>query len=365
LVRADRGNIPGGNERVGPAGSTLADARGSQPIVVDHLRQKHKLAALVTLAAVLAFGASLAMVWVAGFDNVADRAFYPHWPWLVAALGGQLVAYVGYIFAYRDVARAEDGTELELPRTAALVSTGFGVFVAAGGFSLDAEALHRAGLSEKEARARVLGLGALEYVVLAPAAAVAAVFVLLEHKEVGLDLTLPWLIGVPLGFAVALLLLAVRKKLRARRGVQAKAGRFLDALELVHSMAKKPFEHPGAFLGITLYWVGDIFCLWACLHGFFAEPPPVAQLVLGYAVGYALTRRTLPLGGAGIVEVLLPFSLGWVGIALAPAVLAVAAYRMINLWLPIIPALAGLPTLNRLSARRDRRRLRRAQEAPQ
>jgi hypothetical protein len=54
--------------------------------------------------------------------------------------------------------------------------------------------------------------------------------------------------------------------------------------------------------------------------------PPVAQLVVGYATGYALTRRALPLGGTGIVETLLPFALGWVGIALAPALLAVFGY---------------------------------------
>ena len=74
----------------------------------------------------------------------------------------------------------------------------------------------------------------------------------------------------------------------------------------------------------------------------------MAQLVVGYATGYAITRRGLPLGGAGVIEALLPFALGWVGIALAPAVLAVFAYRLINLWLPMIPALAGLPTLARL-----------------
>jgi uncharacterized membrane protein YbhN (UPF0104 family) len=75
---------------------------------------------------------------------------------------------------------------------------------------------------------------------------------------------------------------------------------------------------------------------------------PVAQLVVGYSTGYAVTRRALPLGGAGVVEALLPYALGWLAIALAPALLAVFAYRVINLWLPIIPALAGLPTLRRL-----------------
>jgi len=74
--------------------------------------------------------------------------------------------------------------------------------------------------------------------------------------------------------------------------------------------------------------------------------------VLGYATGYALTRRTLPLGGAGVVDTLLPLSLGLVGIALAPAVVAVLVYRFMNLWLPVIPALAGLPTLRAMSRRR-------------
>jgi uncharacterized membrane protein YbhN (UPF0104 family) len=320
----------------------------------DHLDEKRKLAALVAAAAVLAFGASLALVWLAGLDAIAERLLFPHWPWLGAALGAEIVAYVGYVIAYREVARAEGGTELELPRAVALVSTGFGVFVAAGGFSLDSHALERAGLDKKEARARVLGLGVIEYIVLAPAAAVAALVVVLEHEKVDLGLTLPWLIGVPLGLAALVPVLWLRPSIRTSRGVRGKLADVLAGLELTRCLGAKPIPYAAAFLGIALYWAADIFCLWACLHVFYTQPPPVAQLVLGYASGYALTRRTLPLGGAGVVETLLPLSLGWVGIALAPAVLAVAAYRAINLWLPLVPALAGLPTLRRLSRRRHR-----------
>jgi uncharacterized membrane protein YbhN (UPF0104 family) len=103
---------------------------------------------------------------------------------------------------------------------------------------------------------------------------------------------------------------------------------------------------------MAVYWAGDIACLWAALHIFFQNPPPLAILVLGYATGYALTRRSLPLGGAGVVDTLLPLSLVWLGIAFAPAVTAVVVYRFLNLWLPMIPALAGLPTLKRMSRRR-------------
>ena len=130
----------------------------------------------------------------------------------------------------------------------------------------------------------------------------------------------------------------------------------VEALDLVLFFARRPFRRGLAFLGTLAYWAGDIFCLWATLQAFSAQPPPVAQLVVGYATGYALTRRALPLGGAGVVEVLLPYSLVWLKIGLLPALLAVFAYRLINLWLPIIPAFAGLPTLRRLQAAAPRRR---------
>jgi uncharacterized membrane protein YbhN (UPF0104 family) len=307
-----------------------------------------RLLLLVAVAAVLATGASVGIAWVAGFHEVWNSLIYPHWIWFPIAFGAQVVAYVGYTFAYREIARAERGPDLELTKAAALVAAGFGVFVAAGGFALDAQALQRAGLTKSEARARVLGLGVLEYVVLAPATAIAALFVVIRRQDIGFDLTLPWIVCVPLGFAAAFVLLRFRGRFEHRRGWRARVAHTLAAMDLVKCLVTKPRSYAGAFPGIALYWLGDIACLWAALHAFYAHTPPVAQLVLGYATGYALTRRTLPLGGAGIVEALLPIALGWVAIGLAPALLAVIAYRLLNLWLPLVPALAGLPTLRRL-----------------
>jgi uncharacterized membrane protein YbhN (UPF0104 family) len=94
-----------------------------------------------------------------------------------------------------------------------------------------------------------------------------------------------------------------------------------------------------------VYWFGDIVALWACLQAFTHGTPNIEILLIGYATGYALTRRTLPFGGAGAVEALLPFALSWTGISLAAAVLAVFAYRVFNLWLPLIPAALGLRSL--------------------
>ncbi len=314
----------------------------------------HRLAALVAGAAVLAVAALVGVAWAAGFGSVRHLLLHPRWDWLALAWLGEVVAYAGYTVAYREVASAEPGAELEVPHAAALVATGFGVFLQGGGFALDREALRRAGLPAHEARARVLGLGALEYAVLAPAAAIAAAIVLLRGLPISGSLTLPWIVGVPAGAALTFALLPFERRLTRGRRLGKHVARGLYAVRLVLRLAGSPRKHGLAFGGIALYWIGDVFCLWAALHAFSAQTPPVAQLVVGYATGYAITRRALPLGGAGIVEALLPFALGWVGLALAPALLAVFAYRVINLWLPMIPAIAGLPALARLE-RRSRR----------
>jgi uncharacterized membrane protein YbhN (UPF0104 family) len=98
---------------------------------------------------------------------------------------------------------------------------------------------------------------------------------------------------------------------------------------------------------MALYWAGEVFVLWVCLAAFTRTTPSVAAVVVAYATGYALTRRTLPLAGAGAVEALLPFALVWLGYGLAPAILAVFAYRIFNLWLPLGPAAFGLYHLQR------------------
>jgi uncharacterized membrane protein YbhN (UPF0104 family) len=296
---------------------------------------------------VLSLGALVGVASTVGFGRVWHQLLHPRWIWLPVAFGCELVAYLGYTFAYREVARVERGPELDMPRTVALVTTGFGVFVEAGGFALDRAALERAGLSRRDARARVLGLGSLEYALLAPATALAALFVFVWHPSLDPSLTLPWIIGVPLGSVLALLLLSQKERFH-RSGWRMHVYDNLRAITLLLCLFRRWRSALVAFVSIAVYWLGDIGCLWASLHVFYAQTPPVAQLLVGYATGYALTRRTLPLGGAGIVESLLPFALGWVGIVRVPALLGVAAYRAINLWLPMLPALVGLPSLRRM-----------------
>jgi hypothetical protein len=120
--------------------------------LADQLARPHRLAVVVLLAAMLSLGALVGVASTVGFGRVLRQLVHPHWIWIPVALGCELIAYLGYTFAYREVARVERGPELEMPRAAVLVTTGFGVFVEGGGFALDRAALERAGLSEREAR---------------------------------------------------------------------------------------------------------------------------------------------------------------------------------------------------------------------
>jgi uncharacterized membrane protein YbhN (UPF0104 family) len=306
-------------------------------------------ALLVGIAAALAAGAVVGTAWAAGFPDVLEALRQIDPIWLPVAFGMEVAAYLGYVIAYREIARVDDGPVLGLGRAGAIVAAGFGVFVIRGGFIVDRQALEAAGLDARQARVRVLGLGALEYAVLAPAAALAAVVVLARgstHPSLGF--TLPWAIAVPLGFAAALGALAIRPRLHDGHGWRAVLRHALDGVQVLRHLSGQGAKHGGAFLGATLYWVGDIGCLWACLRAFH-DSPDLAALVIGYATGYALTRRTLPLGGAGAVEALVSFALAWSGVPLAKAVLAVCAYRIFNLWLPLLPAAIGLRHLKRWS----------------
>jgi uncharacterized membrane protein YbhN (UPF0104 family) len=314
---------------------------------LPHLeRHPAQHALLVALGAALALGALVGVAWAAGFETVWDRARHVDDIWLPIAFGFEVAAYLGYVVAYREVARVEGGPTIGMWRALAIVAAGFGVFVVRGGFVVDRLALEGAGLPERQARVRVLGLGALEYAVLAPAAAVAAMIIVARgQSHPSLGFTLPWALAVPLGFAAALLALAYRERVEGRHGWRSVVRHALDALHVLRRLASQR-EHVGAFLGTALYWVADVACLWACLRAFH-DSPDLAAFVIGYATGYALTRRTLPLGGAGSVEALVPFALAWAGVGLAPAVLAVATYRIFNLWLPLLPAAVGLRHLRR------------------
>lgn len=312
--------------------------------------ERHAIAMFLLTGAAVSVGTITAVMYVAGFGATWHSLLDANWKWLALAPIGIAVSHVGYMFAYREVARLGGGPEIDHGQLVALVASGFGPFNPRGGFASDATSLGDLGLDQEGVWLRVVMLAVLEYAVLAPAAFGAALVMVLHHQRARAGLLPSWILGVPAGALVVLILAIVRWRGRS-------LGKALDRLmhgigTTISMLVSWPWGTLG-WAGMVLYWAGEIAALGGCLAVFDPRRLSGAALILGYATGYALTRRTLPLAGAGPVEAIMPFALTWIYYPLPAAVLTVIAYRVFNLWLTMIPAAASLRHLRRQRPKRS------------
>jgi uncharacterized membrane protein YbhN (UPF0104 family) len=292
-----------------------------------------------------AFGLAAAAVIVIGFlygwDSFADAWSNPQWDWLIVAFFSQLLAIGAYVVAYHTVTQVPDGKALPLPLAIRVVMAGFGPFWVRGGFSIDKQTLEAVHEDEDAATVRVLGLGALEWALLAPAAWLCAV-ALLASGDPGVfkSLLWPWAIAVPVGFSIGLWLSAPsrqEKYAKYQTGIRRHFATSMQGLGVLHAL-RDVRSWWGAWLGAALYWALDILCFYSALR-FIGLQLNLGETVLAYATGYALTRRSTPLGGAGATEALMTFALYWVGQPVGSSLAAVVVYRGFNFVLPTVPAL--------------------------
>jgi uncharacterized membrane protein YbhN (UPF0104 family) len=314
---------------------------GSRLYIVGDVRAQVRPIMLSALATAIAAIAVLVIARVTGADQVG-RAFDSVHPLWIALIGGaELLAYPGYMIAYRSVARLHGHPVLSLPLVARVVIAGFGPFTIGGGFGIDRQTLHAMHEDEHSARVRVLALGVLEWAVLAPTACVTAIVLLAIGADIMPSLLWPWAIGVPAGFGLAMWISVPHRAERLCRipGIRRKwVASAVDGLEAMRTMVREPHNYCGAWLGTGLYWAADIAAFYGGLRTFGLDPG-VGKIIIAYATGYAATRRSLPLGGAGVTEALMTFALYWVRQPLAPALAAVVAYRVFNFLLAATPAL--------------------------
>lgn len=270
--------------------------------------------------------------------------------WLLYALAAETAAYAGYVVAYRSTVSEPGAPRLSLMLAVRLVVAGFGPFVPLGGFSFDRRALRSVGEDERTARVQVMGLGVIEYLLLAPAAWLCALILLLENQRASPWLTLPWVLSVPPGFALGWWATspALLEPLRGASGrFRTRLADLLSGVEVMRKVVKRPLERPGAVLGMAVYWAAEIACFGFALRCFHVELG-VPPLVVAYATGYAASRRSLPLGGAGITEALLTVSLIAVHVNAAHALFGVIAYRLVNFLVPTLPGLIAHESLSPL-----------------
>jgi hypothetical protein len=317
-----------------------------------------RLTALAALTVLLFAAGGAGMAYIAGFGHIHRVIEGARWWWLVASVGAVLVAFLGYLLAYWGVKRVEDGPRLTFTGLLAVVTAGFGGFLAHGGTALDEFAMRAGGADKREAKVRTTALAGFEHGVLAiivcPAAIVSLLLAVVIPRP---DFTWPWALIPPVGFALAILVAEhYRDRMRDRDGWRGKVGIFYDAIHVVWSILSRPRRYGYATLGMMLYWGCDMFALWAATRAFGWTMTPLA-IIVALGTGMILTRRTAPLGGAGVMIVALVPTL-WYGAAVpfASATMGVVAYRFFTLFVPMPGAFASLPKLRELG--------RRGEEAP-
>lgn len=310
------------------------------------------------MATLIAAGVVLAIARVTGADAVG-RVFDHFDPiWIGTIAVAELLTYPSYMLAYRSLARVHGHDPIDVGFVARVVVAGFGPFALGGGFAIDKQALHALDDDERSARVRALALGALEWAVLAPVTCVVSIVFLAEDANILPSLLWPWAIAVPLGFGLGLWASNPRRAARlANIGGKHRdwLAHLLEGVGTLRTLIVSPAEFGGAWFGTLLYWVTDIAAFYAGLRTFGLEPG-LGKVIIAYATGYAATRRSLPLGGAGLTEVLMTYSLYWVREPLAPALAAVVAYRIFNFLLVAIPALIAHRQLAPMLSSTDRLR---------
>ena len=299
---------------------------------------RRRLPSSLVLSGLAIAAAVAAVIVIAAVSGVSlDRIFAhvrPHWIIVVAI--AEAASFLPYMLAYRQMTVVAGLQPPSLPIVITVVLSGFGPFAVGGGFRLDEAVLMKVYGSRQIARVQVVGLIALEWAVLAPFACLSAIVLLLTGADMG-SLLWPWALGVPAGFAFGLWLTVPERDLSALRRF-APAAAVLDGVGMLHRLIRSPARTSSAWLSMTLYWAAEIVALYAALRMFDVELNP-ARVVIAYGTGYVVTRRSLPLAGAAITEVLLTFALHWVGTPLGPALAAVVVYRLFNLILVSAPSL--------------------------
>src|SRR5436309_4420183 len=216
--------------------------------------------------------------------------------WFPVCLGGELLAYSGFIAAYRDVARIDGGPCFPLWTATRVVAIGFGAYAlgtSAGSLGLDYWALHRAGETPQSALRRVLALNTVEWMILGIYACLAAAIIAVGGGSAPLGMVLAWLIAVPACFLAAAWVSSPRRSERLTsltrehvqltreprtwlpwlwHGGRAVVSASIGGVVIVRHLLAKWRTHLGGVFGFAVFWAGDITTLYAALRAFDVHP---------------------------------------------------------------------------------------------
>ena len=91
--------------------------------------ERHNLLILL-VAGALALAAAMGLADMAGYSRLVDAVQDVVPTWFAVCFGGQVLAYLGYVLAVRDICRVDGGPLLSFRLSMRSVVAGFGVFAA-------------------------------------------------------------------------------------------------------------------------------------------------------------------------------------------------------------------------------------------
>ena len=314
------------------------------------------------VATLVAAVAVIVIAHVTGADAIGRAFDHIDWRIIPVVAAAELLTYPAYMVAFRSIAGMHGHSKLSLPLVARVVVAGFGPFALSGGFGVDKHALEAIDEDERSARVRVMALGTLEWAVLAPITCGVAIWLLATGANVMPSLLWPWATAVPIGLGFAFWA-GGRPERLARIGGSYKdwLAQAFEGVGVIRTLIRHPRTYFGAWFGTTptgwptwARFTPRCACSgWSSVRGARSSPTAPGMPRLG---------RSLPLGGAGITEVLMTYALYWVREPLAPALAAVLIYSGFNFLLIAVPALIAnrqlKSTIERTKSSRDRLRLR-------
>jgi uncharacterized membrane protein YbhN (UPF0104 family) len=307
-----------------------------------------QLLALTALAVLLYVGAATGLSAIPGYDEMRHTLAGVQWPWVLASLGGVAAAFAGYLLAWRGLVGSPGaGGSLTRRQRRAVVLAGFGGFIGRGGSAIDRYAMLASGMDKREADVRLTGLDALEHTPLAVGCCAAAIYLLAAGRTdpPPLDFIWSWAVGPLLGAALVIpAAIRYRDRFRNAAGFRRYLGIGLDSVALLGRLSRNPRSGSYAFAGMSLYWAGEMFALWAGLAA-FGTRMSVPVLIIADAVGFVLTRRAAPLGGAGFIDTCLALCLWDCNVPLQVAIAGVFTYRFFSLFAVMPFSFTALPAL--------------------
>jgi uncharacterized membrane protein YbhN (UPF0104 family) len=278
--------------------------------------------------------------------------------WLLAAVGFEVLSFVGYVVLFRAVfVRSEsriDWRESYQITMAGLAATRLLAAGGAGGVALTAWALKRSGMDGRTVTRRMTSFMVILYGIYMAALLVdglgLATGLFGVHASAAVTIAPAAFGGVVI---VAALLMSRLRPVSAAPAAEYGARKFRRKLRhLALSIAAGVRGALGllragkpGLLGAFAWWGFDIAVLWASFHA-FGVAPPVAVIVMGYFVGTLANTLPLPGGVGGVDGGMIGAFLAF-GVDPAVAVLAVLSYRAIAFWLPTAPGLIAYFQLRR------------------